>query len=90
MNLTFTKEEKMSFLNMKGFQIVPYESEMDCDSLMGEKVKIKLEIVFSKNNIFPSEIETMDPYHLRQKYGLDEVFEQQFTIRLKEFLFRKL
>jgi hypothetical protein len=89
MTLTFSKEEKINFMRQWGYTINTYVSKRDCDFYAGEIIDVKI-VVAHKEALILTDLDSMDLYHLRQKYGLDEVFEQEFSKRLKSFLFKKL
>jgi hypothetical protein len=89
MTLVFTKDEKINFMRQWGYTINTYESQRESDFYAGELVNVKIDVVHLQE-INKSELDNMDVYHLRQKFGLDEVFEKEFSTRLKKFLFKKL
>ena len=82
------KEEKINFLKQWSYTINKYVSKRDCDFYPGEVINVNIDIAH-KEALVLTDLDTMDLYHLRQKYGLDEVFEQEFSSRLKSFLFKK-
>lgn len=90
MNIEFSKDEKIKFLERLGYVHEHYTGERDRNmhSSDKEKIKVKCDIVFIDER--PSDFDEMDMYHLRDKFGLDYVFHKEISKRFKQFVMDNL
>lgn len=89
MKIEFTKEEKIAYLEKVGYTVDVYTGERDRDHYPSDKEVVTVNAVVAYTGNKP-ELDDMDMYHLRNKYGIDEVFHRAISKRFKQFVMNEL
>lgn len=89
MQIEFNKEEKIAYLNRVGYTVDVYNGVRDRDHYPSDKevVAVKVDIAYTGNK---PELDGMDMYHLRDKFGIDDVFHRAISKRFKQFVMNEL
>jgi|TARA_R110000782_G_scaffold270273_1_gene370182 hypothetical protein len=89
MKLEFTKQEKQDYLERLGYTIDTYITERNREFYSSDKeiIKIKIDIAYLE---IKRDLDSMDLYHLRNEYGIHEVFQMEISKRIKEFIMTQL
>lgn len=89
MNVKFTKEEKVAYLIKIGYTIGVYIGLRDRDHYHNDKEVVTVNVVIAYIGDKP-ELDDMDLYHIRDKYGIDELFHTIVSKRFKDFVMNEL
>ena len=89
MKIEFNKQEKIDYLIKVGYTVDVYIGKRDRNFYSSDKevIKIKLDIAYTGDK---ANLDDMDMYHLRNNYGIDEVFHRAISKRFKQFIMNEL
>lgn len=89
MKIEFSKEEKIAYLEKVGYTVNVYTGVRDRDHYPSDKevVTVSVDIAYTGNK---PELDDMDMYHLRDKFGVDGVFHRAISKRFKQFVMNEL
>lgn len=89
MTIHFNKEEKIEYLIKVGYTVEVYTGERDRDHYPSDKEVVMVNVVIAYTGDKP-ELDGVDMYHLRDKYGVDDVFHRAISKRFKQFVMNEL
>ena len=89
MKIEFSNEEKIAYLEKVGYTVDVYTGVRDRDHYHNDKEVVTVNVVVAYTGDKP-ELDGMDMYHLRNKYGIDEVFHRSISKRFKQFVMNEL
>lgn len=88
MKIQFNQEEQIEFLKLSGYTIDRYIGERFDDIFVDDVQRLNFPIAYFGEK--PNDLDSMDTYHLRDKYEVESVFHRTINKRFKAFIFNEL
>lgn len=88
MKIEFNQIEQIAFLQLSGYTIDQYVGERYDDTFVDDVQRLNFPIAYFGER--PTDLDSMDAYHLRDKYEVVNVFNRVINKRFKAFILNEL